>query len=161
MQPSETIARLASQLGPVQWTTSASTLLARLASYGFEVVRETPHRVDLRHTDTPGVRCALYRTARLECTVRIVMEPHELEESEWSRANDEFLATWRESTAALAASLGEPRFLGGPGDAGMAEGEDAVRLAAWSPQSGRTLAVQYRHEDRELPMRLVLVVTPT
>jgi len=159
VDPIDSITLLLGRLCTLEWSGDAGVLQSRLVQVGFEVAREAPHRTDLLLVDVPIARCALYRTGRLECTVKIAMDPQLLDEDKWNDMHERFVASWCAARDRLASSLGPPQFDGRPGDPGMPDDEDAVRLAHW-PQQGRQVSVQYRHEDRELPMRLVLVVTP-
>lgn len=156
----DSLVRVVERLGGIPFSAAVDTLRQSLAGAGLVVDARGPHRTDLRFSDMPCVGCALYpSTQRLECTVKVQMSPHELPEEDWQRVHDDFVATWDRARGRLSSTLGPAQFSGGPLDAGFPGDEDAIRLALWT-RGGTRLGLQYRHEDKELPMRLVLVMTP-
>jgi hypothetical protein len=55
--------------------------------------------------------------------------------------------------------LGPPAFNNGVGLDGCPKDQDAVWVALWPSGSAR-LMIQQKHEDKELPIRLYIVVAP-
>lgn len=63
------------------------------------------------------------------------------------------------ATEALAKFLGPPAFSDGAAADHYPEDQDAAWLSLWNYPSARIM-LQQKHEDRELPFRICLVVAP-
>lgn len=72
---------------------------------------------------------------------------------------DEYFAKFEETVAQAREVLGEPRFNDGFGNKGFPDDQDAVWAAVWPRGSGRLMVLQ-THEDKELPYRILVVLTP-
>lgn len=144
----------------IRWSSNVQGLRARLTEAGFELTSSAGAWVNVRHPSAPAAPGTLTESCRFESSLRVVFDPHELPEHAWELLHEEFLSLWEAAIGRVTVSLGPPEFVGGPGDPGMPDDEDAIRLASWTGL-GRRLSIQYRHEDRELPMRLVLVISPS
>ena len=96
---------------------------------------------------------------RVEVTLEAFVDVPDLSGAEYEDKVDEFFALWEHAVAAAEIELGRPAFDDGGAARGYPEDQDAVWLALWPLPTGR-LMIQELHEDRELPFRLAVVVTP-
>lgn len=95
----------------------------------------------------------------LKSRSRPFVDVPDLSGAEYEDKVDEFFALWEHAVAAAEIELGRPAFDDGGAARGYPEDQDAVWLALWPLPTGR-LMIQELHEDRELPFRLAVVVTP-
>jgi hypothetical protein len=114
--------------------------------------------------ETPeGPRLSLYSEGDLaefvEITLEAFQDPHLLSEVEYEQKANEFLEKFRAAVAIGTRILGPPAFNDGVGRDGFPEDQDAVSLALWPSGSSR-LMIEQKHEDKELPIRLCIVVAP-
>jgi hypothetical protein len=90
----------------------------------------------------------------LEC-----MAVHTLSDAEYEDQLDDYASKFEVVVKELGAALGKPAFCDGAGAVGFPDDQDAIWLALWPARNAR-LMLQQKHEARELPIRLVLVVAP-
>lgn len=83
-----------------------------------------------------------------------------LSEDEYEDKVDEYFEKFEDVVAAAKGVLGEPKFNEGAAARRFPGDQDAVWLAMW-PRAGFRFMVQQKHEDRELPFRVCLVVAPS
>lgn len=95
----------------------------------------------------------------IELTVEAFPEPHRLIPAVYEDKVDEYFMKYEGAVAEARRVLGEPAFNDGAAAAGFPEDQDAVWLALWSVNNAR-LMVEQKHEDKELPLRLCVVVAP-
>jgi hypothetical protein len=86
-------------------------------------------------------------------------DPHLLSEVEYEQKANEFEQKFRAAVAAGMRILGPPAFNDGVGCDGFPDDQDAVWLALW-PSVDSRLMIEQKHEDKELPARLCIVVAP-
>lgn len=95
----------------------------------------------------------------LEVTVDACLDVDELSESEYENKIDEYYGKFRTAVSLVTPLLGESDFCNGSAADGFPEDQDAVWLALWRIGNAR-LMIQQKHEDRELPFRICVVLTP-
>jgi hypothetical protein len=96
----------------------------------------------------------------VEITLDIFKGLENLSESEQAEKISEFLVKFNLAVDSAVAILGKPLFRGGPRDEGFPDDQDAIRLALWLISGGRFM-IEEKHEDKELPIRVSIVVAPT
>ena len=99
------------------------------------------------------------RTGTLEFVLMQQPDPHLLEETEFDRIQQRIEGHFTDLVARATGILGEPEFAGASGEAGFPSDQWAEWLAVWR-HGGRRLMLQTRHDDRELPLELLLVFAP-
>lgn len=72
---------------------------------------------------------------------------------------DEYFQKFQDTARALKPLLGAPRFADGAAARGFPSDQEANWLALWEVRNAR-LMVQQKHESRDIPFRLCLVVAP-
>jgi hypothetical protein len=95
----------------------------------------------------------------VEVTVDVFLDTDELSGPEYDDKADEFYDKYCSALQAAESAFGEPGFNGNMDDEGYPEDQDAEWLALWPAENGR-LMIQQKHEDRELPFRICVVVAP-
>jgi hypothetical protein len=156
-----TIEKLLPKLNGITWTWSKAGAEQAIASLGARMVQGAPGRSTY---ETPeGARLSLYSEGDLADFVEITLEafedPHLLTEGEYEQKANEFLQKFRVAVATGTRILGPPAFNDGVGRDGFPEDQDAVWLALW-PAGNSRLMIEQKHEDKELPIRLCIVVAP-
>jgi hypothetical protein len=136
--------------------------------------RELAGRLGLRESDSVRTRIS-YRTPEnetlsayfdgnrlefVEVTLDIFRDPEQLSESEHAQKMAEFRGKFNLAVESAMEVLGEPLLRGGPEDEGFPDDQDAIRLALWLIPGGRFM-IEQKHEDKELPIRVSIVVAPT
>ena len=156
-----TIQTLLTKLKGATWTWSKAGAEQVIASLGARMVQGVPGRSTY---ETPeGPRLSLYSEGNLaeflEITLEAFQDPHLLSEVEHEHKANEFLQKFQAAVAIGTRILGPPVFNDGVGRDGFPEDQDAVRLALW-PSGNSRLMIEQKHEDKELPIRLSIVVAP-
>ena len=95
----------------------------------------------------------------VEIDVKVFLNPHLLSDCEYEDKVDEFFEFYESAVTEAEKILGKPVFNDGSARDGFPEDQDAVWLALWELDNSR-LMIQQKHEDKELPFRLTLVITP-
>ena len=141
------------------WSRDEASRLAR--SLNLRPCGGLPGRVS--YVTNEGQDVSVYYEAesprRVEITLDAFHDPHLLSESAYEDKVDEFYGKFEGAVAKATGILGKPLFNDGRAASGFPEDEDAVWLALWRLPNAR-LMIQQRHEDKELPLRLVVVVRP-
>ena len=156
-----TIWNLLTRLKGATWTWSKAGAEQVIASLGARTVQGVAGRSTY---ETPeGPRLSLYSEGDvaefLEITLEALQDPHLLSEVEYEQKATEFFQKFQAAVAIGTRILGPPVFNDGVGREGFPEDQDAVRLALW-PSGNSRLMIEQKHEDKELPMRLCIVVAP-
>jgi hypothetical protein len=155
------IAALMQCLKAVKWLWNESGVESVLASLNATLVEAAPGRKT--YAIAGGPKLSLYsegeRGEFLEITVDAFFDPQRLSPGEYEQKVDEYFAKYEEAVAAAEQTLGPPTFNDGGGSEGFPEDQEAVWLARWDLPTAR-LMIQQKHEDKELPFRLCVVVTP-
>jgi hypothetical protein len=155
------IEKLLTKLKHATWTWSKAGAEQAVASLGARKIQGVPGRSTY---ETPeGPRLSLYSEGDVaefaEITLEAFQDPHLLSEAEYEQKANEFLQRFRGAVAIGTRILGPPAFSDGVGSDGFPEDQDAVWLALW-PSANSRLMVEQKHEDKELPIRLCIVVAP-
>jgi hypothetical protein len=95
---------------------------------------------------------AVEATVAFENAGRLPADEYEARIDEWHRE-------FTENIKVMINVLGRPAFVGGSGDEGFPDDQESMFLGLWKLKDAR-LMLQLNHEDRELPIRLCVVVTP-
>lgn len=95
----------------------------------------------------------------LEITMDVFLNPHRLQPGEYEQKVEEYFSKYEKAVASAEQILGPPAFDDGWGSEGFPEDQEAVCLAQWNLLNAR-LMIQQKHEDKELPFRLCVVITP-
>jgi hypothetical protein len=95
----------------------------------------------------------------LEFTVDVFFEPHLLSAEEYEQKVDEYFEKYEIAVGFAERILGPPVFNDGRGNNYFPEDQEAVWLAQWNLPNAR-LMIQQKHEDKELPFRLCIVIAP-
>jgi hypothetical protein len=156
-----TVEKLLTKLKGVPWTWSKAGAEQVITSLGARMVQGVPGRSTY---ETPeGTRLSLYSEGDLaefaEITLEALQNPHLLSEVEYEQKANEFLQKFRAVVAIGTQILGPPAFNDGVGSDGFPEDQDALRLALW-PSGNSRLMIEQKHEDKELPIRLCIVIAP-
>jgi hypothetical protein len=152
---------LVGRLKDVKWDWSEPGLDSLLTSLGTAPEDAVPGR--RTYAFPSGQRLSVYaedgRVEFLEATFEAFFDPHRLSPEAYEDKVDEYFSKYEEAVAAAEHVLGPPVFNDGGGAQGFPEDQEAVWLAQWNLPTAR-LMIQQKHEDKELPFRICLVVTP-
>ncbi len=153
------MATLVKRLKGIRWVWSESGVESVLASLNATLVEAVPGRKT--YAIAAGPKVSVYseggRTEFLEITVDAFFDPQRLSPEEYEQKVDEYFAKYEQAVAAAEGTLGPPAFNDGGGSEGFPEDQEAVWLAQWDLPTAR-LMIQQKHEDKELPFRLCIVV---
>jgi hypothetical protein len=155
------ISTLIENLKDITWKWSEVAIEPILASIGGELVEAVPARrtYAMRGGLTLSVYAEYGTVEFLESTVDAFLDPQRLSPGEYENKVDEYFGKYEQTVALAARILGPPIFNDRDGSDGFPDDQDAVWLAQWNLPSAR-LMIQQKHEDKELPFRLCVVVTP-
>jgi hypothetical protein len=125
------------------------------------LIQTTPNRSTFKlGTDNT---CSLYFSGddllSIECTVIVFLDPDQLSSSELRKKYKEFINNYKELVSGIKKKYGTPSFEGNYGDPGFPEGRTGINLAQWSLEKGIG-TIQFKHEDKELPLRLCIGLYP-
>lgn len=95
----------------------------------------------------------------IEVTLDVVLNLHLLSLSDYENTKDRFFQKFEDVVAEATNVLGPPVFNDGAATAEFPSDQDAEWLAMWNHPCGRIM-VELKHEDKELPLRLAIVLTP-
>jgi hypothetical protein len=95
----------------------------------------------------------------IEITLEVVSNLHLLSLSEYEDTKDRFYQKFEDAVAEATGVLTPPVFNDGAAAGEFPEDQDAEWLALWNHPCGR-LMVELKHEDKEVPLRLSIVLTP-
>jgi len=156
-EAAETMKTLAAQ----KWEWSAEAVQRILRGLTWEFVRNVQHRDEYRLHN--GWVASVYHERGVpflvEVDVHAYVEVDSLNELEYQRKADEFYDKYRAAVGAAREVLGNPLFDGETAATGFPQDQDAVWLALWRSEDARYM-IQQKHEDRETPFRICLVVAP-
>jgi hypothetical protein len=116
------------------------------------------------YTDPNGlfwdVYCDESGVLQVEVELDAFLAVESLSDSEYEDKIDEYTDKFEAAAKDLQAALGKPVFMDGSAAKGFPEDQDAAWLALWQCRNARVM-LQQKHEAREYPFRLVLVVAPS
>lgn len=155
------IGHVAAKLAEQLWAWNRQCIEASLQVIGFSNVESFRHR--LTYVDQEGLLADVYcdgdKVDCVEVTVSTFTEVDSLTDIEYDDKVDEYYDAFLAATKDIVSHLGKPVFSDGAAAAGFPDDQDAVWLSLWMMPSCR-LMLQQKHEDRELPFRLCVVVAP-
>jgi len=105
------------------------------------------------------VYCEDSTLLQVEVELEAFLEVTALTDSEYEDKIDEYTDKFENVARDLQEALGKPSFKDGASAKGFPEDQDATWLALWPARNARVM-LQQKHEDREFPFRLLLVVAP-
>jgi hypothetical protein len=163
-QTSTTSARAAKLLATVPWSWDLTSLTEAVSSIGGEEVgRVAPAgtgRITFRVDDFDvDVYFDSGLVVQAEVNTAVFADSDLLSTREYEDKVDEYFALFSAAVAATEAELGTPAFCDGAAADGFPDDQDAEWVALWPMENGR-LMIEQRHEDRELPVRICVVVAP-
>ena len=155
------LAALLERLRSVSWDWEALAAERIVAGFAGDPVERVPGRTSYRFEGLEDVSLYLEGSQAdcLEITIESFREPHLLSAIEYEERVDEYFHKYRMAVAEGNHVLGPPVFDDGAAAPGFPTDQDAVWLALWRVNSAR-LMIEQKHEDKELPLRLCVVVTP-
>jgi hypothetical protein len=116
------------------------------------------------YADPDGVLWDVYfdegSLLQVEIELEAFVAVETLSDSEYEDKIDEYADKFETTAKDLQAALGKPVFIDGSAAKGFPEDQDAAWLALWHGRNARVM-LQQKHESREFPFRLVLVVSPS
>ena len=148
-------------LASLQWRWDEAGWKAAVQQLGLRESKSVPGRVSYLSPENETLS-AYFDGSRLEfveVTVDLFRDPELLAEAAYRQKIAEFRDKFEGLVGLTAAILGAPAFAGPPSDEGFPDDQDALRLALWSVPDGR-LMIEQKHEDKELPIRVSVVVAP-
>lgn len=95
----------------------------------------------------------------LKVTIEVFEDVVSLSDSEYEDKVDEYTDKFEAAAKNLESALGKPVFCDGAAASGFPNDQDANWLALWPGNNARVM-LQQKHEGRDLPFRLCLVVAP-
>jgi hypothetical protein len=155
------IGELARKLHDLQWEWSLSWATESIQQIGGKLEEEVNGRLTYRLEDDYSL--SIYHEGHnvlfVEGTLEAFGDVEGLSPVEYEDKVDEFFKKYEGAVAAVERVLGRPRFNDGAAAAGFPADQEAVWLALWPARNARFM-IQQKHEDRDLPFRLCVVVAP-
>jgi hypothetical protein len=155
------ISPLVHRITNTEWVWDLDAIGSALSRLGAS--RKVQHARRIGYTMTGLDDLSVYHKAGRVWLVEFTLEsfayPAELSDAQYEDKVDEYFVKYQKLVAATAEILGPPVFDDGFAAPDFPEDQDAVWLAMWNLSSAR-LMVEQKHEDRELPFRLCVVLTP-
>lgn len=110
-----------------------------------------------------GPTCSFYYSGEhirfVESTLDVFYGPEQLSPDALHAKEQDFLANYHSLLNLTTKEFVPPSFEGPYGSHGFPESQAAIRLAVWTIDNA-VLMIEYKHEDRELPIRLCVDVYP-
>lgn len=154
-------AEIARALQRVPWRWAAGEVATALAPLAPEFVEEVPGRTTF--TIPGGHDLSIYSegdaVSFVEITLDSFEDSHLLSEWEYEDKVDEFFRKYEQAVEGTRSVLGKPVFDDGAGNTKFPDDQEAVWLALWPADNGRFM-IQQKHEDKELPFRVTVVIAP-
>ena len=118
----------------------------------------------LEFTDPAGAHWTVYldgpRVENLEITFDVYLETADLSEDEFDKVADEYLAKFEVQSAELVAAFGSSQAIDDEEqEESYPEAGECLYLALWR-LGDKLLLLALKSEDREMPIRLCLIVIP-
>jgi hypothetical protein len=155
------VASIAKNLAAQEWTWERLGVERTLSSLGWKKRESVGHRVTYTRVDGPDA--VVYHNADYPDVIEVGIDAFTdvdlLDALEYEDKVDEFYEYFLSATHQISGVLGRPAFSDGAASDGFPEDQDAVWLSLWNFPSAR-LMLQQKHEDRELPFRVCIVVAP-
>jgi hypothetical protein len=154
-------ASIAKSLAAQEWKWDQESVESTLSSLGWRKSVSVLHRDGYTRAD--GRDASVYhdgdRPGLVEVEVDVFSEVGSLDDLAYEDKVDEFYESFSSATKQVSEYLGSPAFSDGAAANGFPDDQDAVWLSLWNLPSAR-LMLQQKHEDRDVPFRLCIVVAP-
>lgn len=143
----------------VRW--NVDDVLAKLPASGLRLVQSVGRRRTFESAD--GQRYSFYfsetdRISFVEATLMAFRDADALSDEDYRKTLNKFAENYEIAAKDIEALLGRGQRLQSPSQ--MPHSRDALRLAFW--ELGMTdLMLELKHEDRDVPIRLVLTLAPS
>jgi hypothetical protein len=149
------------KLSAVEWTWTAADVPRVVHQLGAVLVEDADERQTYRTPDGMFVDVFMSggKLEQVEIEVDSFSDVESLDGYAYELKVDEFFNKWESGADAVERVLGEPAFRNGFGNRGFPSDQDAIWLALWNTDRAR-LMVEEKHEDRDLPFRIVVVAAP-
>lgn len=145
----------------VKWRWSKEEMEECIRSLGWKFIEQVLHRQE--YLVCGNLQASIYFDGSecivIEIDVEVFLDPDTLSLTEYDDKVDEFFAKYEQAVQLAEKVLGRPRFNDGAAARGYPEDQDAVWVALWHFPACRIM-IQQKHEDRELPFRVSLVIAP-
>ena len=143
----------------VRW--SMDDVLAKLPSSGLQLAQSSGKRRTFESAD--GQRYSFYFSEAgqirfAEATLEVFRDADTLKGDDYQKTLDEFAEKYELALKGVEALLGGGREVQPPAE--MPHDRDALRLALWELDVA-DLMLELKHEDRNVPIRLVLTLAPS
>jgi hypothetical protein len=149
------------QLKDASWKWRTGEVRALIMSLGATPTDQVPERSSFNLKGFVDV--SLYWNGDsaefIEMTLESFEETRSLDPDAYEEKVDEFFAKYEAVVTEVEKVLGPPEFNDGGSADGFPDDQEAVWLALWRWRHAR-LMVEQKHEDRELPMRVTIVLAP-
>jgi hypothetical protein len=148
-------------LTSVDWQWDAEGWRELVGRLGLREINSVRSRISYR-TPEDEILSAYFDGNRLEfaeVTLDIFKDLEQLSESERAQKMAEFHSKFNFAVDSAMEVLGGPLLRGGPEDEDFPDDQDAIMLALWRIPGGRFM-IEQKHEDKELPIRVSIVVAP-
>jgi len=148
-------------LSLIEWTWRLEEVHAVMMQLGLVEVKRVSGRNDYQHEC--GWELNVYHENSecfaIEINLEVFLETDSLDIVAYHNKRDEFYHKFMYYTKELESVIGKPAFSDGAAARGFPHDQEAAWLSLWKVQNAR-LMIQQKHEDRELPFRVVLVIAP-
>lgn len=155
------LAPLAKRLSTVEWQWTRSWW--DTATDTFALIQQEAVGARRTYVDPQGELWDLYMRGDdalfLEINFDVLADAGSLSDSTYENKVDEYFQKFQDQVQVLKSFLGKPRFVDGAAARGFPVDQEANWLALWDVKNAR-LMLQQKHESRDMPFRLCLVVAP-
>ena len=155
------IADVASLLYSISWLWTMRAWSERSGELGLMLIESRGQR--RTYSDPQGRIWDVYLDGEAIVSVEVEDSLREdvasLSDGQYEDLVDEFYRYFVELCSCLTKTIGPPKFADGAAADGFPSDQDAVWLALWPAKNAR-LMLQVKHEARDAPMRICLVVAP-
>jgi len=155
------LAELIGVISGRDWEWTAESVTRILGNQGWSRQAPVLHRIPF--VDADGHCASLYLDGNNLPALEVVLEssanPSLLSPIEYEELVDSYYGKFEQSVSEVSEILGTPAFNDGSASNEFPSDQDALWLALWNLGKFR-LMIQQKHEGREIPFRLCLVVAP-
>ena len=157
----QAIPEIANAIKDVSWRWSKEGVEECIHSLGWHFIERVLHRQE--YLVTGDIQASVFfqesECIAIEIDLDVFLHSDALSQFDYDEKVDEYFAKYEQAVLLAEKVLGQPLFNDGAAARGFPEDEDAVWLTLWKFPTCR-LMIQLRHEDRGLPFRLSIVITP-
>jgi hypothetical protein len=161
MNSIQDISAIAQLLSGQEWSWTRNGIETLVSSLGWKVLESLGHRKTYKTPEE--LNASIYynheQPESIEVGIKSFKGTDLLNELEYDDKVDEFYESYLEGTRQMTTGLGVPVFADGAAAVGFPDDQDAVWLSMWMTPTARIM-LQQKHEDRELPFRICIVISP-